>query len=163
MTDWEQFAKLDLQKLRAVMKLPIVIDGRNLFNPSQNGRVWLLVLQCGTGAADHRNHAQLYGTGFILALKRSPCCPRAWARQPSGASPRVGFDVIPPSTPEFSQLRVWRILPGSPAMIFHPQGRGCWFPQLWRMRGTRRSLIVGWVLACLLLLVLDIIVPRLAL
>jgi UDPglucose 6-dehydrogenase len=35
LTDWEQFAKLDLQKLRAVMKQPIVLDGRNLFQPNQ--------------------------------------------------------------------------------------------------------------------------------
>jgi UDPglucose 6-dehydrogenase len=35
LTDWPQFAKLDLHKLRAVMKLPIIIDGRNLFNPNQ--------------------------------------------------------------------------------------------------------------------------------
>ncbi len=53
LTEWEQFAKLDLQKLRGVMKQPIVIDGRNLFPPSQMAASRLLVLQCGTSASDH--------------------------------------------------------------------------------------------------------------
>jgi UDPglucose 6-dehydrogenase len=35
LTDWPQFARLDLCKLRTVMKLPIIIDGRNLFNPNE--------------------------------------------------------------------------------------------------------------------------------
>ncbi len=46
-TDWEQFGKLDLQKLRAVMKLPIVIDGRNLFNPSQMAAAGFLYYSVG--------------------------------------------------------------------------------------------------------------------
>jgi UDPglucose 6-dehydrogenase len=35
LTDWEQFSRLDLQKLRAVMKQPIILDGRNLYRPQQ--------------------------------------------------------------------------------------------------------------------------------
>ncbi len=33
LTDWVEFARLDLQKLRAVMRLPIILDGRNLYCP----------------------------------------------------------------------------------------------------------------------------------
>jgi UDPglucose 6-dehydrogenase len=33
LTDWEEFAALDLERLRARMKYPIVIDGRNLYDP----------------------------------------------------------------------------------------------------------------------------------
>jgi UDPglucose 6-dehydrogenase len=47
LTDWEQFTKLDLQKLRAVMKLPIVIDGRNLFNPNQMAAAGFLYYSVG--------------------------------------------------------------------------------------------------------------------
>ena len=47
LTDWERFANLDLQKLRAVMKLPIVIDGRNLFNPSQMAAAGFLYYSVG--------------------------------------------------------------------------------------------------------------------
>src|SRR5205823_3559850 len=33
LTEWEEFAALDLAQLRAEMKYPIVIDGRNLYDP----------------------------------------------------------------------------------------------------------------------------------
>lgn len=34
-TEWPQFARLDLDRLHRVMRYPVVIDGRNLFNPKQ--------------------------------------------------------------------------------------------------------------------------------
>jgi UDPglucose 6-dehydrogenase len=33
LTEWEEFANLDLARLRAELKYPIVIDGRNLYDP----------------------------------------------------------------------------------------------------------------------------------
>ena len=33
LTEWEEFAALDLKRLRDQMKYPIVIDGRNLYDP----------------------------------------------------------------------------------------------------------------------------------
>lgn len=33
LTEWEEFASLDLDRLRAALKYPIVIDGRNLYDP----------------------------------------------------------------------------------------------------------------------------------
>ncbi len=33
LTEWEEFASLDLQRLAGVLKYPIVIDGRNLYDP----------------------------------------------------------------------------------------------------------------------------------
>lgn len=33
LTEWEEFATLDLRQLRDEMKYPIVIDGRNLYDP----------------------------------------------------------------------------------------------------------------------------------
>lgn len=35
LTDWEEYASLDFARLRAVMRHPIVIDGRNLYEPEQ--------------------------------------------------------------------------------------------------------------------------------
>ena len=35
LTDWEEFAALDLERLRARMRHPIVLDGRNLFSTAQ--------------------------------------------------------------------------------------------------------------------------------
>ncbi|HSB75678.1 MAG TPA: nucleotide sugar dehydrogenase, partial [Terriglobales bacterium] len=35
LTDWEEFASLDLERLREQLRYPIVIDGRNLYKPEQ--------------------------------------------------------------------------------------------------------------------------------
>ena len=63
--------------------------------------------------------------------------------------------MIPPSTPEFPQPRSSGIrrLAGNDS----PPQEELLVPQMWRMLRTRRSLIVGWVLACLLLSVLYIL------
>jgi UDPglucose 6-dehydrogenase len=34
LTEWEEFATLDLARLRKLLKYPIVIDGRNLYDPA---------------------------------------------------------------------------------------------------------------------------------
>jgi len=34
LTEWEEFAALDLERLRGVVRFPIVIDGRNLYDPA---------------------------------------------------------------------------------------------------------------------------------
>jgi len=33
LTDWKQFAEIDLARLKSALKFPIVVDGRNLFSP----------------------------------------------------------------------------------------------------------------------------------
>ena len=46
LTDWAEFAKLDLQKLHTTLRYPIVIDGRNLYDPQQmvaNGFTYLSI------------------------------------------------------------------------------------------------------------------------
>src|SRR4051812_1279243 len=35
LTDWEEFAALDLERMMAVLKFPVVIDGRNLYSPKR--------------------------------------------------------------------------------------------------------------------------------
>jgi UDPglucose 6-dehydrogenase len=47
LTDWERFAQLDLPKLHKAMKLPIIIDGRNLFSPSQMAAAGFLYYSMG--------------------------------------------------------------------------------------------------------------------
>jgi UDPglucose 6-dehydrogenase len=46
LTDWQEFARIDLVQLRAVMRYPIVIDGRNLYDPQNmmnNGFTYLSI------------------------------------------------------------------------------------------------------------------------
>jgi UDPglucose 6-dehydrogenase len=33
LTDWAEFARLDLKRLHELMRYPIVVDGRNLYDP----------------------------------------------------------------------------------------------------------------------------------
>ncbi|HEU5335865.1 MAG TPA: UDP-glucose/GDP-mannose dehydrogenase family protein [Terriglobales bacterium] len=35
LTDWEEFASLDLERMREQLRYPIIIDGRNLYKPEQ--------------------------------------------------------------------------------------------------------------------------------
>jgi len=35
LTEWKEFAKLDLTRVRTLLKYPIVLDGRNLYSPGQ--------------------------------------------------------------------------------------------------------------------------------
>jgi len=34
LTDWKEFAEIDLDRLSDEMRFPIMIDGRNLYNPA---------------------------------------------------------------------------------------------------------------------------------
>jgi len=46
LTDWKEFAEMDLAKLHAAMRYPIVIDGRNLYDPHDmmdNGFTYLSI------------------------------------------------------------------------------------------------------------------------
>lgn len=35
LTEWEEFKKLDLKKIKRLMKAPIIVDGRNIFEPEK--------------------------------------------------------------------------------------------------------------------------------
>jgi UDPglucose 6-dehydrogenase len=37
-TEWEQVAALDLRRVREVMARPVVVDGRNVFDPQEMAR-----------------------------------------------------------------------------------------------------------------------------
>ncbi|MGA8939306.1 MAG: UDP-glucose/GDP-mannose dehydrogenase family protein [Acidobacteriaceae bacterium] len=51
LTDWKQFASMDLEKLRAAMRYPIIIDGRNLYDPQQMMESGFTYLSIGRPAA----------------------------------------------------------------------------------------------------------------
>ena len=46
LNDWQEFAELDLERLHYTLRYPIVIDGRNLYDPAtmtQHGFTYLSV------------------------------------------------------------------------------------------------------------------------
>jgi UDPglucose 6-dehydrogenase len=51
LTDWAEFAKLEPQKLHGLLRYPIIIDGRNLFDPKVMGEHGFTYLSVGRPAA----------------------------------------------------------------------------------------------------------------
>ena len=47
LTEWNEFAALDLHRIRALLKHPIVIDGRNLYQPDQMKSAGLIYYSIG--------------------------------------------------------------------------------------------------------------------
>jgi UDPglucose 6-dehydrogenase len=33
-TEWDEFKQLDMNKIKSLLKLPIIVDGRNIFDPN---------------------------------------------------------------------------------------------------------------------------------
>jgi UDPglucose 6-dehydrogenase len=51
LTDWAEFTKLDFQKLNKTLRYPIIVDGRNLFDPQEMARLGFTYLSIGRPAA----------------------------------------------------------------------------------------------------------------
>jgi UDPglucose 6-dehydrogenase len=47
LTDWEEFANLDLNRLRKELRHPLVVDGRNLYRPEQMAKAGLMYSSIG--------------------------------------------------------------------------------------------------------------------
>jgi UDPglucose 6-dehydrogenase len=65
-TEWEEFASLPLEEIRAVMRTPLLLDGRNLFRPEAARAAGFTYIGVGRGAPD--DVAALWGTPSIVAL-----------------------------------------------------------------------------------------------
>ena len=39
LTEWNEFRQLDLQKIQNLMKKPILLDGRNIYDPQTASRI----------------------------------------------------------------------------------------------------------------------------
>jgi UDPglucose 6-dehydrogenase len=51
LTEWKEFANLDLPKLRGLLKYPIIIDGRNLYEPERVAQAGLIYHSIGRAVA----------------------------------------------------------------------------------------------------------------
>jgi UDPglucose 6-dehydrogenase len=56
LTDWEEFAELDLSRLHATLRYPIVIDGRNLYDPEKMADNGLIYFSMGRSDALPEQH-----------------------------------------------------------------------------------------------------------
>ena len=51
LTDWKQFGALDLERLQQVLRFPIIVDGRNLFQPAEMQQRGFTYISMGRPAA----------------------------------------------------------------------------------------------------------------
>ncbi len=60
LTEWEQFSRLDLPRLHAVLRRPIIIDGRNLYDPASMAAAGFLYYSVGRALRITENMPYLY-------------------------------------------------------------------------------------------------------
>jgi UDPglucose 6-dehydrogenase len=70
LTDWQEFAALELHRLRALMAYPIVVDGRNLYDPAAMSAAGLIYYSIGRTAmpAQARVETSLRATAVAVPL-----------------------------------------------------------------------------------------------
>lgn len=59
LTDWPEFASIDLKRLRTTMRYPIVIDGRNIFDPELMQNQGITYVSVGRPAVHHAKHLEM--------------------------------------------------------------------------------------------------------
>ena len=52
LTDWQEFARIDLPRLRKVMRFPIIVDGRNLYSPNEVDSKGFTYVSMGRGVCE---------------------------------------------------------------------------------------------------------------
>jgi UDPglucose 6-dehydrogenase len=55
-TEWNEFKQLDLERLRKSMRQPILVDGRNIYNPAQMQRLGFQYRGMGRGYNGNGKH-----------------------------------------------------------------------------------------------------------
>jgi len=53
LNDWQEFAELDLQRLHYTLRYPIVVDGRNLYDPARMAELGFTYLSVGRPGVSH--------------------------------------------------------------------------------------------------------------
>src|SRR5207245_5269642 len=105
-TDWEEFRSLDLGRVGSYMRTPIVVDGRNLFEPAQMQAAGLEYYSLGRGEATFHGaetgarmsvrrrssvtvtpgqNSQVPVEGASWRSRRQPACPRLMRRSLGGS------------------------------------------------------------------------------
>ena len=67
LTDWKEFAQLDLVKLNQAVRFPIVVDGRNLYKPQQMAEHGFTYVSMGRPASYHAQQGKPRGEVNVVA------------------------------------------------------------------------------------------------
>ena len=136
LTDWVELPRLDLQKLRAVMRLPIILDGRNLYCPET------------LSAAGFQYHSVGRPATLDITPNDSPFASIQLYRVPPGSCLLIRLAMHGDQTFVNNHM-----LPGHPAEVVPYQGSGeeLLVAEISRTLRKHRLLILGCVLGCLTL------------
>ncbi len=79
LTEWKEFANLDLERLRSVIKRPIVIDGRNLYATQQMADAGFIYHSIGRaiGVPEHMSSVAHHGEPKVRVTDSSSTHPAA--------------------------------------------------------------------------------------
>lgn len=58
LTDWQEYASLDLERLRSALKFPIIVDGRNLYEPETMRKYGFTYFSVGRPPVQHARGGQ---------------------------------------------------------------------------------------------------------
>jgi UDPglucose 6-dehydrogenase len=61
-TEWNEFKQVDLVRIRQSMKRPVLIDGRNIYEPAVMDELGFIYRAVGRGSTFHNNGANSYAT-----------------------------------------------------------------------------------------------------
>jgi UDPglucose 6-dehydrogenase len=82
LTEWPEFGQLELDKLREIMRYPIVVDGRNLYQPKQVAKMGLHYYSMGRPTMASFGESDADRTSAEeQACNWSPSCPETHNRQ----------------------------------------------------------------------------------
>jgi UDPglucose 6-dehydrogenase len=68
-TEWNEFKQIDMGRLRAAMAFPLLIDGRNIYNPETLTRLGFIYCGVGRRQSVHypHGHSPVHGNGHLAA------------------------------------------------------------------------------------------------
>jgi UDPglucose 6-dehydrogenase len=70
LTEWQEFKALDLQRIRELLRYPIVIDGRNLFSPEKMQQLGFIYLSVGRPDAVPKEQVTKFRTANLAPAER---------------------------------------------------------------------------------------------
>ena len=68
LTEWKEFANLDLSRFRSILKYPILIDGRNLYDPAVVAKAGLTYYSVGRGVGSSLQTSFVRGTAPTIPI-----------------------------------------------------------------------------------------------
>jgi UDPglucose 6-dehydrogenase len=65
-TEWDEFKSLDLERLKGIMRRPLFVDGRNIYDPADMAEAGFQYVGIGRALQPHANGNGVAGTGVLV-------------------------------------------------------------------------------------------------